>query len=373
MTGSRITIQLDVDIEFVYSATLELVSSLHVLSDPSHHANCVDWHEKVLNTIPASLLHRIQDFGDRYVQWSYVMDIIDYLVVAPNLYEKPTDDFPTIISKLKAMPQNKFAYIFLGETLLGCHELSDDILTNADVYSNYAPTELGKYIKWKDAKGFMRNIESVRDDMIDIMAQYYNEFFCHHWMQTSSFYRNASINEKRVFDGTVPSNYILSLHDDLFYENNSLIMKKKTRFEVKAEEIHMIRIIFSTYTFPHLMINIYGNTLSLYQNLLVPNMSTAFDAIANSAKVFGDSTRLAIIKLLLKSEVTTKTLAKLLNLSPASVSQHLKVLRDAGILSFYRNKNNVIYTVNRSGVVETMDAMIKFLELNEDFVKKTGP
>lgn len=363
MANNRGNILLDVNIEFTYSSTLELVSSLHVITNPTHHTNCVDWHDKILAILDGELLNKIVDFGNRYAEWSYVMDIVDFLIVPRELTDHPIDDFTEIIDGIIKMPQGNFAYIFLGETLLGDIALSENILSTSDVFDNYRPDELRKYLKWKDAQYFIRHVETIRSEMIEIMTRYHDKFFRHHWVETCSFYKNALINERKIFESTTISNYILSLHDDLSYENNALIIKKETLFEIKKEAISSIKIIFSTYTFPHLMMNIYGNTLSLYENLLIPNMSTTFDHIANSARVFGDSTRLAIIKLLLKSEATTKTLAKLLNITPASVSQHLKILKDAGILSFHRDKNNVLYTVNKDGILQTIKTITSFLEL----------
>lgn len=361
---------VNVDVEFAYSSTLELVSSLHVISDPSHHPNCINWYDSVVEIIDDTLLQRIIDFGNKYVHWSYVMDIVDYLICPPDLNACPVDDFLAITKGIKNMPDSLFVYIFLGETLLGEHELSQRIFTRNDIFSNYEVSELKKYIKMKDARFVIRNPELVKNEMLEIMTLYYHHFFKVHWNKTSGFYKNAIINEYRTFKNTVVSNYVLSLHEDLSLENGTLVMNKETVFHFETDKIEKIKILFSTYTYPHLMINIYGNSLSLYVNLLIPNMSTAFDELANLVRVFGDSTRLAIIKLLFNSEANTKTLAKLLNMTPPSVSQHLKTLREAGILESHRDKNSVIYKVKKDEVISIMKSVLRFLELEEEIIQK---
>lgn len=201
--------------------------------------------------------------------------------------------------------------------------------------------------------------------MIGLLKDYYKAFFQSHWETTHTFYKSAFINEKKNLEMTLPLNFILSLHKDLSFENDTLVMHKETQFTVKAEEIKEIRILFSMYTFPHLMINIYEDTISIYENLLVPNMSTVFDDVAVAVKALGDSTRLAIIKVLLKNDLTNKSLARLVNITPASVSQHLKVLKDSELLISNRQKNYIFYGINRDKLAELMAKLSRFLEIDQ--------
>lgn len=354
---------INIDIEFAYSATLELVSSLHVISDHSHHPNCISWYSHAIEKIDKSLLKDIIEFGDTFVNYSYVMDIVDNLLSLQKKQSTSSDDFTYITQQIRDLDNSQFVYMFLGETLLGTHELSERILTADDMFSSYEVSELKKYIKMKDARIVTREPERIKMQLLSIMTRYYQQFFKQHWESTAGFYKNALVKEYQAFKNTTPSNYVLSLHEDLHLEDEKLILKKETVFCFEPKEVRHIKILFSTYTYPHLMMNMYKDTLSLYVNLLIPNMSTVFDVLADSVRIFGDSTRLAILKLLLNSEANTKTLAKLLNMTPASVSQHLKILREAGILSCHREKNSVIYAVEKIEVKKIVKDIIKFLEL----------
>ena len=113
------------------------------------------------------------------------------------------------------------------------------------------------------------------------------------------------------------------------------------------------------------MINVYEGTISIYENLLIPNMTTVFNDIASAVKALGDSTRLAIVKVLLKNDLTNKALARLVNITPASVSQHLKVLKDSDLLIANRQKNNIFYSINKEKLSELMSNLNHFLELDE--------
>jgi len=54
--------------------------------------------------------------------------------------------------------------------------------------------------------------------------------------------------------------------------------------------------------------------------------------IAGVLKALGDDTRYQIIRLLLGSELCVGALARILNISKPAVSQHLKILREAGLV-----------------------------------------
>lgn len=57
--------------------------------------------------------------------------------------------------------------------------------------------------------------------------------------------------------------------------------------------------------------------------------------------------RLAMVKMLLGQESCVGAIAEDLNSSQSSVSQHLRVLRDAGLVMDHRDGYHIHYTVNR--------------------------
>ncbi|MDW7659048.1 MAG: metalloregulator ArsR/SmtB family transcription factor [Bacillota bacterium] len=64
-------------------------------------------------------------------------------------------------------------------------------------------------------------------------------------------------------------------------------------------------------------------------------------------KAIADSTRLQIIVLLLRQSICVRALARKLNLSEAAISQHLKVLRDAGLVRGEKRGYFMHYDVER--------------------------
>ena len=65
-------------------------------------------------------------------------------------------------------------------------------------------------------------------------------------------------------------------------------------------------------------------------------------------KAIADETRLKIITLLLSHNYCVRALAKQLEISEAAVSQHLKILREAGLLIGEKKGYFMHYAVNRN-------------------------
>lgn len=80
-------------------------------------------------------------------------------------------------------------------------------------------------------------------------------------------------------------------------------------------------------------------------------------------KALGDETRLKILIILSKRRICAKGLSKHLNISEAAVSQHIKVLKDAGIIVGVKVGYYVHYDIQKPVLLE----LIEFIEhINND-------
>jgi len=86
-------------------------------------------------------------------------------------------------------------------------------------------------------------------------------------------------------------------------------------------------------------------------------MITPFKASANLFKTLAHPARLAILSILRDGEQCVCHIEAMLKLRQAYISQHLKVLKDAEIVSDRRDGWNMYYRVSRPEVFEIMDAM----------------
>ncbi|NMD37274.1 MAG: winged helix-turn-helix transcriptional regulator [Christensenellaceae bacterium] len=80
-------------------------------------------------------------------------------------------------------------------------------------------------------------------------------------------------------------------------------------------------------------------------------------------KAMADETRLKILNLLLANNYCVGALAKNLDISEAAVSQHLKVLREAGLLSGQKKGYYMHYSVNRNVLRDLADKINKLADI----------
>lgn len=79
--------------------------------------------------------------------------------------------------------------------------------------------------------------------------------------------------------------------------------------------------------------------------------------MADHFKLLSDPTRLEIIELLLKGETCGCTLIDKITVSQPTLSYHLKLLSDGGLATTKRDKNRILYTIDRNRIED----MIRFL------------
>lgn len=72
------------------------------------------------------------------------------------------------------------------------------------------------------------------------------------------------------------------------------------------------------------------------------------DKSAKILKALGEPTRLKIIKLLSLRELCICELVAILNMSQPRISQHVKVLKQAGLLAERKSRQNSYLTINRA-------------------------
>ena len=83
-------------------------------------------------------------------------------------------------------------------------------------------------------------------------------------------------------------------------------------------------------------------------------------------KALGEPTRLRIVTLLLRGELTVSEIMQVLGQSQPRVSRHLKLLADAGLCERYPEGGWVFYRLARSRVGERLAALLEEMERSDD-------
>ncbi|MCP4583951.1 MAG: winged helix-turn-helix transcriptional regulator [candidate division Zixibacteria bacterium] len=87
-------------------------------------------------------------------------------------------------------------------------------------------------------------------------------------------------------------------------------------------------------------------------------------------KAFGDPSRLRIIRLLSDKEMTVNDVADSVGLSQPTVSRHLAILREAGVVVDRRDKQKVYYSLNKQSVENCCSGFCDCLEIKVKTVRK---
>ncbi len=83
-------------------------------------------------------------------------------------------------------------------------------------------------------------------------------------------------------------------------------------------------------------------------------------------KALGDKNRYRILQLLLNHNYCVRALSKKLNISEAGISQHLKILREAGLVWGEKRGYFTHYMVNREVIKELANDLIRLCENDGD-------
>lgn len=83
-------------------------------------------------------------------------------------------------------------------------------------------------------------------------------------------------------------------------------------------------------------------------------------------RALGDPTRREILKALRGGDLTAGDIAARFPMTAASVSHHLSVLKDAGLVTAERNGRNLIYSLETTVFQEFLQEMMGFLGKGKD-------
>ena len=93
----------------------------------------------------------------------------------------------------------------------------------------------------------------------------------------------------------------------------------------------------------------------------VPTEEELYD-LAELFKVFGDSTRIKILYVLVESDMSVGDIAQALNMTQSSISHQLRVLKQSRLVRFRREGKNIVYSLADDHVHTIMSQGLAHLE-----------
>ena len=338
-------------IKFMCNPAVEMVACFHAMTEPHHHDNYMRWIKEMDTEIEQNFIDEVRGFGNKYNQWLFVLDIFEVL---SNSDDMMFIDAYEILERFKEMETREFVYMFLGAKLLYKDEYVDQWIEDPDSIDESKTVVLSQYISDDDIKCFVSDVNAVKDKILNMLETFWEKWYKEEWERMRIFYSTRIKEEEENLLFMDPIDYMISIHDDLDVNKGDIIMKKKTLYIANMNGIQEICVIPSLFSAPHLMMNIQGERLAIYLNLNLPIKEEVSRELVSAIRALSDETRLKIMKSLMKEVKTTKTLSEGFNLAPSTVSQHLKILKEANLVDTMKVKKFVYYSV----IQETIDDIL---------------
>lgn len=83
-------------------------------------------------------------------------------------------------------------------------------------------------------------------------------------------------------------------------------------------------------------------------------------------RALGDPTRREILRVLRQGDLTAGEIASRFPMTAASVSHHLSVLREAGLVSVERNGRNLVYSLEATVFQDFLQQMVGLFDHKEE-------
>lgn len=291
----------NIKITFFYAPIWEMFFSMHVLGEARHHIERAKW-VKWMEGKDENLVERIRELNQLTDGWMLVID--------SDLWgDMRHMEIPEAIDFLRGMSMADWN----------------------NMTSYYG-------------KAFTRR---ERETILCVIIDYYNQLYQREEMLLRPFLLKILKEEVEICRQKGLWKWCEGLHARLMMKEERLVFQKNREYAYMKKEIHQAFVSASTFLSPHLWLYERYGCIDFVKRVQVEEKD---DHIPEDYlllfKALADSTRLKIIREIMKCPACTKELAVTIGITEAAVSKHLKLLWEAKVLLKYRRGNFMEYEFN---------------------------
>jgi ArsR family transcriptional regulator len=378
-------------VSFAVGLRFEVFYGLQVLTDPDSRIHR-KWREKAAASLPKEFFARFREIGASPLIWPIMADI---------LRTKPTDlPFETIIEDLGSQDVASFQKEILAGALhseeiarkLLRHEMSlQEALAKVPKAKREWLSFIGLYPYQADEpmvramKLLIQSPDRFRESAIKTVRIFWDSSFRQTWQRVQPQLRRSLEEKQRLFESCSFSEFskmaLLRIEVD---EEDETIKAARGGYALPFKELGHAYLLPSFFNdkrywtafeekagtvayFPYfdpsitLELEVAQNQADLSQPELDPAMIF---------KALGDPTRYAIARIVAAHSKSSVELAKALSVSKPTISHHVHILRDAGLIAETYSKGSVLLSLKRE-VLERLSALsIKHLFESHSLTEK---
>ncbi|MBY6038402.1 winged helix-turn-helix domain-containing protein [Fictibacillus nanhaiensis] len=327
-----------------FSPFNEMMISLHVIQNPSHHPYRKAWAERAQEKLPKELLFTIKEWGPHFYDWMYFINI-------RNEFRFNEDSVEEAITMLSKVPDLSFAHMLLGE--------------------KYSMESL---LKWKNSpasapfhafeKEVLLKTASWKRKLNDFFYDYNRYMFAEELFRITPWISRAADNFHKELK-TSKIAVLNSIHPDITVSAEHIKIKKNEVYTFSFKDFPTLIIQPSTYATPHVMLCCNDDRVAIALHVAVPDSEKDNEPpedLISLLKVLGEPTRLKILQDVLHHPYSTKQLAFKYGLTEATVSSHLKLLLSCGLAETQRRGYYVFYTGKRERLESLRTEVAQFMQ-----------
>jgi hypothetical protein len=185
--------------------------------------------------------------------------------------------------------------------------------------------------------------------LADLLGAYWDRAFAPHWEQMRAVLEDDIAHRARLLTSGGPLEVFDGLHPDVSWRDGSLVIDRPYEADVHLEGRGLL-LVPSLFTWPRAgaMIDPPWQPTLIYPPRGVGLLWAPERRDHGALRALLGDRRARILEAL-EREATTTTLARRMQVSPASVSEHLTVLHDAGLVRRRRDGRAVFYARTATG------------------------
>jgi DNA-binding transcriptional ArsR family regulator len=321
------------------SLTVELAAAIHYLSDRSHHSFSDKLANALLNKLSIDSLKMLKILSGMRLQG---LELFEFIVK-----ERAFDDVEFLMQKISNYDDINFIYTLLGEVL--------DYSTIQQVMED--EHKLAKLLQDKpnltncNIKEFsllFYNTKGFKEDIVKLISEMNNTLLLNKLDSLKEDY-SKHIEKTKI-----------RVKDKKPMDVSQEIMERQFKRKFDIREYYFIPSYFIT---PH-KIRVFCLDAQIVVFALEQKdsrINEVGDRISLVFKVISDRTRLEILRMIISEPTYGKLLAEKLNLTTATISHHVEVLKSVQLIKEKRIKNIKYFEANSEEIKKFFDEGIEYL------------
>lgn len=288
--------------EIVFSPLYEMMASLHVICNPTHHPHNQKWYKRVIESMDESLLVEICEVGSYTNEWMIPIDF-------------------SMLDSLMDL----------------------ELLDSIDELSKMTNAQINKVFKLYEKKLNAKQMQQ----MIRVLKEYAVSYFARELAFIQPLIIRKLQNVYLLWRQQGIAASLKQIHERLLVNEEGVVFIKDREYHHPWNEVKHIQYTASTFLGPHLVMGVDKGIVHISQCLyLEEGNDEPSEELVSRYSALADPTRLKILRYLKRKPETTMSLAKKLSISEAAVSKQLKILLAADYVYKKRDGYFMLYYLN---------------------------